>query len=75
MKPQLNLIDFEPVETREDTRERIRRVTAKLEGVPAKRKMRWLCLNCNYGWWDSRKTGPKGVCPECGSVRTEGALR
>jgi len=75
MKRQLDLLDHEPHETAEDTRDLVRRVTAKLRGMKPERKMRWLCLNCNYGWWDSRKTGPKGVCPECGSVRTDGKLR
>jgi rubrerythrin len=75
MKRQLKIWDVEPIESQEDIRQRVMRVTAKLRGKSPIRKMRWLCLNCNYGWWDSRKTGPKGVCPECGSVRTDGKLR
>ena len=44
MKRQLDLLDHEPHETAEDTRDLVRRVTAKLQGIKPKRKMRWLCL-------------------------------
>lgn len=69
------LFEVAPVENSTDRKERLRRVTALLRGVKPRQKRRWKCLNCNYAWWDSKTTGPAGVCPECDSVKTAGALR
>lgn len=70
---QIALFDVRLRQTEADRKELVRRVSARLDGKKPRRKFRWVCQNCNHGFWTERAEAVR--CGKCKSIRVKGELK